>query len=232
MITGAKLQTITQKLAYRAIRKRKDMRSKPRPRTAANMERITSGIQAVYGVQLMEETIWNSFRSRHVTRQISQFMWMAVHDAYMIGTHWLRPNMSAELHEQAICKVCGECETITHIIFECRAIGQGLIWDLLQSTWVLTGTAWNEPIWGSTFGTACAVFATPEGTRRTSIENLWTNLCTEALHLIWKLRCERVIKNEGEEFTRNEVTNQYFSTMDSRLSLDRRTAAIARGKKD
>ncbi len=231
MLTGAKLQTITQKLAYRAIRKRKDMRSKPRPRTAANMERITSGIQAIYGVQLKEETVWNSFRSRHVTRQVSQFMWMTVHDAYMIGTHWLRPNMSAELQERAICTVCGECETMTHIIFECRAVGQELIWDLLRNTWVLTGTAWNEPIWGSTLGAACAVFTTPEGTRRTSIESLWTILCTEALHLIWKLRCERVIKNQGEEFTRNEVTNRYFSTMDSRLSLDRRTAAIAKGKK-
>ncbi|TFK88719.1 hypothetical protein K466DRAFT_612852 [Polyporus arcularius HHB13444] len=230
-VTGARLQAMTQKLAYRAIRNRKDRLVSPRPRATANLDRITSGAKDAFGIQLRDETIWTSFRKKHVSRQISQFLWMAVHDGYMIGSHWLRTNMPTDLQARAACKICGECETMTHIIFECGAIGREVIWGLLRDTWAHTKAKWHEPIWGTTFGAACAVFVTSEGARRTATESLWCILSTEALHLIWKLRCERVIQRDGEQFTVAEVVNRYYTTINARLNLDRRTAAIARGKK-
>ncbi|TFK80037.1 ribonuclease H-like protein [Polyporus arcularius HHB13444] len=230
-LTGAKLQSMTQKLAYRAIQDRKDKLVKPRPRTTANVDRITAGIQATFGTQLYDETIWTSFRSRHVSRQAAQFLWMATHDGYMIGSHWLRTNMSAELQERATCRICGECEMMTHIIFDCEARGQAIVWKLLEMTWRLTGAKWYEPCWGTAFGAACAVFSTSDGARKPATESLWCILCTEAVHLIWKLRCERVIQRDGEEFTETEVTNRYYAAMDARLSIDRRTAAIMKGKR-
>lgn len=230
-LSGAKLQSMTQKLAYRAIRRREDLKVKPRPRAVANMDRISSGILAAFGVPLYDSSIWTSFRTKHVSRPAVQFMWMAVHDAYMIGTHWLRPNMSAELQERALCRVCGECESMSHIVLECDAVGQGLIWKLLRQTWLLTKAEWFEPCWGTTFGAACAVFRSANGSRRTALEHLWCILTTEALHLIWKMRCERVIQKEGAEFTEQEVTNRFYVTLDSRLNLDRRTAAVAKGKR-
>ncbi len=230
-ISGAKLQSMTQRLAYRAIRTRKDQHVKDRPRTVANMDRVSSGVRAVYGVELYDEAIWMSLRTRHVSRSASQFPWMALHDGYMVGTHWLRPNMSAELQDRATCSVCGECETMTHIIFNCGAVGQKEIWTLLEQTWLLTKAEWHDPCWGMAFGAACASFKTEKGARRTAIESLWTILCTEAVHLIWKLRCERVIQREGRDFTAQEITNRYYSTMDSRLDLDRRTAALMKGKR-
>ncbi|TFK78243.1 hypothetical protein K466DRAFT_615492 [Polyporus arcularius HHB13444] len=229
-ISGAKLQSMTQKLAYRAIRKRLEARVEPRPRTVANLDRITSGIQAHFGVQLHDAAIWRSFRTKHVSRSASQFLWMATHDGYMIGSHWLRPNMSEELQRREQCSSCGERESMSHIAFECRAVGQELIWGLLKELWLLTEAGWMEPCWGTAFGAACAVFKTDTGRRRAATESLWCILCTEALHLIWKLRCERVIQREGEEFTVQYVTNRFFSTLESRLGLDRRTAVRARGK--
>ncbi len=173
-----------------------------------------------------------AYRSRHVSREASQFLWMATHDGYMVGTHWLRTNMSEELKMRAVCMVCGEIETMTHIAFECAAKGQELIWELLKRLWSHTGVDWHEPSWGTTFGAPCAVFTAPNGCRRTTIEHLWCILCTEALHLVWKLRCERVIGREGEQFTEAEVANRFYATIESRLNLDRRTAAISRkGKK-
>ncbi|TFK92560.1 ribonuclease H-like protein [Polyporus arcularius HHB13444] len=230
-VSGAKLQAISQKLAYRAIRKRKDALVKPRPSAVANIDRITCGIQGAFDVQVQEASIWVSFRSRHVARPVSQFLWMAVHDGYMIGKYWLRPSMAADLQQRATCAICGECETMTHIIFECGAVGQERIWNLLKTLWTLTKAKWHEPSWGVTFGAACAVFKTEDGARKTAIEHLWCILCSEALHLIWKMRCERVIQREGKEFTEPEVTNRFYATMESRLSLDRRTAAMARGKR-
>ncbi len=230
-ISGAKLQAITQKLAYRAIRARRDAQVDPRPRTEANLDRIRSGFQDAFSVQLTDAAIWLSLRSKHVTRTASQFMWMAIHDGYMVGTHWHRPNMSAELQSRATCAVCGECETLTHIILECEAKGQSIIWQLLKRTWSLTGVEWKEPCWGTTLGAACTIFKTQDGQRKPATEKLWCILCTEALHLIWKLRCERVIQNEGKEFTENEIANRFYASLDFRLNLDRRTAAIAKGKK-
>ncbi len=230
-LSGAKLQAMTQKLAYRAIRAKIDAEVKPRPRTAANMDRILSSFEAVFGSQPHEAAIWLSLRSRHVTGPASQFLWMAIHDGYMLGTHWLRSNMSEELQRRATCNVCGECETMSHILYECDAAGQQTVWRLLKDVWILTGAEWHEPSWGTIFGAACAIFKTAEGSRKTANEQLWCILCTESAHLIWKLRCERVIQNDGAAFTEQEITNRFYAALDSRLCLDRRTAAQARSKR-
>ncbi|TFK84438.1 RnaseH-domain-containing protein [Polyporus arcularius HHB13444] len=228
-VTGAKLQAMTQKLAYNAIRKIKDSQCEPRPRAVANIDRITSGIQAAYNTQIHEATIWLSLRTKHVSRSASQFMWMAIHDGYMIGTHWLRPKMPADLQQRAYCAICGECETMSHIILECKAKGQELIWKLLKEVWSHTGENWVEPNWGTSFGAACASIRNPKGARKAAVENLWCILSSETTHLIWKLRCERVIQNEGTEFAEAEIINRFYAMLDSRLTLDRRTAARARG---
>ncbi len=230
-VSGAKLQSITQKLAYRAIRSIKDNGTIPRPRAEANMDRIICGIEFAYGEKAKPAKVWSSLRSKHVSRSASQFMWMALHDGYMLGSHWLRPNMSEELRARAVCGSCDELETMTHIVLECEAQGQETIWKLLKRIWSLTGQAWNPPSWGTTFGAACAVIKSSSGQRRPAKESLWTILCTEALHLIWKLRCERVIQNEGANFSETEITNRLYACLNTRLDLDRRTAAMACGKK-
>ncbi len=230
-VSGAKLQAMTQKLAYRAIRHRADRQTSPRPRTEANMDRITSGLQAACKVKMHDATVWKSLRTKHISRHASQFMWMAIHDGYMLGTHWLRTNMSDELRQRATCTICGECETMTHVAFDCTAVGQETIWKLLETTWRLTGIEWPGLSWGTVFGAACVIFRASNGNRKTAAERLWCIICTEAVHLIWKLRCERVIQNEGVEFTEAEVTNRFFAALESRLSLDRRTSVLAKGKR-
>ncbi|TFK77633.1 hypothetical protein K466DRAFT_619907, partial [Polyporus arcularius HHB13444] len=230
-LSGAKLLALTQKLAYKAIRMRKDAKTLPRARTEANLNRISCGALDAFGVQLREESIWCSIRSKHISRAASQFFWMAIHDGYMLGTHWLRPSMSAELQNRAYCSRCGECDTMSHIIFDCQAVGQEVIWTLFKNLWVSTGEEWKEPTWGSIIGAACAVFKSANGSRKPATEARWTILSSETVHLIWKLRCERVIQNENAEFSKAEISNRFFAAINSRLTLDRRTAAMAKGKK-
>ncbi|RPD52198.1 hypothetical protein L227DRAFT_515021 [Lentinus tigrinus ALCF2SS1-6] len=229
-LSGAKLCCMTQKLAYRAIRARKDAKTKLRPRTKANIDMIVSGLKYSFNVQTMERTVWLSLKTRNVSKPAAQFMWMAIHDGFMVGTHWLRPKMSDELKKRALCSRCGETEIMMHIIFECKAIGQELIWNLLKELWDFTGLPWKEPRWGTAFGAACAVFKSSTGARKPAAEHLWCILTTEAVHLIWKLRCE-LIQNEGAEFSVSEVTNRLYASLEARLNLDRRTAAMAKGKK-
>ncbi len=66
----------------------------------------------------------------------------------------------------------------------------------------------------------------PEGGQRTAIEHLWCILCTEALHLVWKLWCQRVVRNDGSDFTEDEVTYSSYMTLESQLSLDRCMAVL------
>ncbi|KAI0745338.1 hypothetical protein C8Q76DRAFT_764616 [Earliella scabrosa] len=216
-LSGLKLSKLTQSLAYKAIRQKKSAKVALRPRTSANLEEIRDGLEEACERRPDDKTLWNSLQSVHILRECRSFMWMTVHDGYMVGTHWNRPGMGPELVERAICSHprCQCVESMDHILLRCEAAGQAVVWDLLANLWELAKLP-SVPIrLGTTLGAAC----------------LWIVLCTESLHLIWKLRCERVIRNEGEEHSRAEVENRWHAALTSRLALDRRTAARASGKK-
>ncbi|KAI1781990.1 hypothetical protein LXA43DRAFT_977803 [Ganoderma leucocontextum] len=223
-LTGAKLPCVTQKLAYRAIRSIREKALPKRARTETNLGNITSELRENFG-------LWKAQKSQHLSREASYFFWMAIHDAYMIGNQWLRSSMSDEMKERAICKKCGNVESMDHVLFRCEAPGQQQIWERLEELWSHTGLPWHQPGWG-VLGAGCAVFKTEGGSRRPESEALWTILCSEATHLIWKLRCERVIRNEGADFTEREIKNRWYAAIERRLTLDRRTAVLAKGKKD
>ncbi|EIW52958.1 uncharacterized protein TRAVEDRAFT_135249 [Trametes versicolor FP-101664 SS1] len=223
-LTGAKLSAMTQKLAYKAIRKRKAAALKPRRATQLNLKRIQDELLAATGRAPKTDSIWTSLRKTEVSRECAQFMWKTIHDAFMVGHHWQRPNMGDELRERAICKLCDETETMDHILFRCDSTEARVIWKNLCDLWEGTGQKWHEQSWGTVLGAACLIFESEHGTRLPYTERLWTTLCTEAAYLVWKLRCERVIQNEGACFSEREVQNRWTATMNGRLTLDRRTA--------
>ncbi len=47
-------------------------------------------------------------------------------------------------------------------------------------------------------------------------------IMSESAHLIWKIRCERVIQMEGEEIPLNKINNRWIEIMNTRLDLDRK----------
>ncbi|KAI0737441.1 hypothetical protein C8Q80DRAFT_1222881 [Daedaleopsis nitida] len=232
-VSGCRLSKISQKLAYRIIRERKERRTKPRRSTSANVAKVIDGIRTCFGVELCEAQLWKSIRKRkELSRECRQFMWMVLHDGYMVGNKWMRDDMSDELRQRAVCKRCDETETMEHILFDCAAVGRGTVWELLEETWSLTKKQWTDPCWGNTLGAGCTVLLTSRGKRDTVSEALWMTLASESLYLIWKLRCERVIQNDGEELSIRAVENRWYSTMDQRLDLDRKVAALSKRKKN
>ncbi|KAI0750104.1 ribonuclease H-like domain-containing protein [Daedaleopsis nitida] len=229
-ISGCKLSAMTQSLAYRAIRNKKEKDLPPRVSTARNIERILAEVKTCFGLELVSRKIWKSLRRPAVSRECRQFLWMVIHDGYWVGSKWNRADMKPELQERAICKSCNETESMHHILFECASVGRARVWELLEATWANTGSVWKEPCWGNTVGAACAAFYSAGGKRNSAREALWATLATESLYLIWKMRCERVIQNENEEFSTREVTNRWYSTMDQRVSLDLMSTAKSLGK--
>lgn len=229
-LSGAKLMAMTQRLAYRAIRQEKSAKLPPRRATREVLEVIINDLERVAGAVVKEETLWSSLGKPDVTRECRQFMWKVLHDAFMVGRHWLRPKMSEELQARAVCRVCNELESMDHILFKCRAVGREHIWSLLRSAWRLTGREERVPTWGSILGAACIPCEAGEDAMHDAPSNaLWTTLATESAYLVWKLRCERVIQNEGKEFTTMEVSNRWHSTMNGRLTMDRSATAKALG---
>ncbi len=104
-LTGAKLQAMTQKLAYKAIRKREDLKVKPRPRTVANLERITSGIQAAFGVMLYDAAIWRSLRSKPSRgKPLSSCGWPST-----MATCWVRIGCARTCQMNYKAEQCAPC---------------------------------------------------------------------------------------------------------------------------
>ncbi|TBU26610.1 hypothetical protein BD311DRAFT_667103 [Dichomitus squalens] len=231
-VPGASIGAMSQKLAYYAIRKKKKALTKPREVTTTNLALIIEGVKEAFEADITQADVWNSFRSKHISGLCSQFLWKTTHDLFMVGNRWRRKGMPEEYEDRAVCAVCQNTESMDHILFRCEAPGQAEVWGELKTLWALTGIPWREPNWGPALGAGCAVFKTEKGVRQTHTEALWTILWSEAVHLIWKLRCERVIRREGNPHDKQEVINAWRATIERRLTLDRRTAVLAKGKKD
>ncbi len=229
-VTGCRLAKMTQKLAYRAIRTRVEGRLKERPRTVHTLRAILRDIKASFGVALEPETVWKALKRKEIPREPRQYLWLAIHDGYRVGDHWLRDGMPDDLRARGICEKCEETESMEHILFDCRTVGRGTVWELLESTWELTETPFPGLNVGTVLGAGCAQFLTAEGERRPLLEALWTTLVVESAYLVWKLRCERVLQRDGEDFSVRAVTNRWYAAMNQRLTLDRRSAAKYLGK--
>ncbi|KAJ3008140.1 hypothetical protein NUW54_g3267 [Trametes sanguinea] len=230
-ITGAKLSTMTQELAYRAIRERKARKVDARTSTQERIQQILTDLEDDFDIRLSERNLWKSLKKDTVSREARQWIWTSIHDGFMIGQRWLRPNMSDEMKARATCRICGQTESMQHILFTCEAVGRQTIWGLLQSTWTSTGRTPYDPNWGNICGAACAAIRPNGKDRCAAAESLWAILAIESAHLIWKLRCERVIAKNGAEFTEREVTNRWYSTLNKRLAIDRRVVSLLSGKR-
>lgn len=231
-ISGAKLSAITQKLAYKAIRERKAAKLPARRATEAVVGRVVEDVERLTGRKIKPRTFWDSLTKTAVSRECRQFLWKTAHDAFMVGDKWRRPKMSDELQARAVCSKCNVTESMDHILFQCEAVGRSQVWELLREHWEGTGYEPRELCWGTIVGAPCMTARADGGVRLLDAKSeLWTILATESAYLVWKLRCERVIQNEGSEFTVAEVENRWRSVILGRAVLDHRSTAKSLGSR-
>lgn len=230
VVSGASLSAMTQRIAYRAIRKLKDARTTERRSTEENLELAKNDIRDACKREVKTKTVWRDMRGKHITRECGQFLWKTMHDAFMVGRHWRRPNMSDELRAREECKKCGVTESMEHILLECETAGCNQVWECLEQVWKRARLPWPTVNWGTTVGAASVAIRGEDEERMPQVENLWKILATESAYLVWKLRCERVIQNDGEEFTEREVCNRWYAALNRRLALDRSSTSASLGK--
>ncbi|KAK1216048.1 hypothetical protein PQX77_021325 [Marasmius sp. AFHP31] len=223
-LEGAKIAKMTQALAYKKIRQSKETSRKNRERTKGMIELAKAQTKEIFGINPTEGAIWKAIRSKENAMQTRQFLWMTAHDAFMVGDKWLRKSSTAELRERAECKHCeGEQESMTHIITECKSPGQKEIWEAAKTTWENKSEhPWIKPSTGAVIGAGLAAIRDKETQKLKAGKNrLWKILISESAHLIWRLRCERVIGNDNRPFKPEEVRARWENTINDRIRLDR-----------
>ncbi|KIY53505.1 hypothetical protein FISHEDRAFT_33125 [Fistulina hepatica ATCC 64428] len=220
---GAKLETITQALAYKGLI---EQRKRPkRQRTSINLDKIRAAIEEVAGKQPSDKKIWNSIQTKDISMKGQELIFSIIHDTFFVGDKWKRENMPAELYESASCHAprCGDQEeSMDHILTMCTAPGQNTIWDLAKELWEMTGRQWPGTCLGKIMG--CTVIDFSEGNNRADklaaagANRLYKIIMAESVQLIWAIRCERVIG--GKQHTEVEIHNRWLFRINKRLKLD------------
>jgi hypothetical protein len=155
---------------------------------------------------------------------------MMAQDAYMVGTSWLRPSYPPELQEQSECQICFQTESMEHILVECTTTGQSEVWYSADTLWLKKYNSTVKPSFGNILGSPAVLFKSEDGAPDQGKSRLYRIVISESAHLIWKLRCERVIQNEGHLPSTREVKPRWIDAINARINLDRKMTNPRYGK--
>lgn len=178
------------------------------------------------------EQVWALIRDRDTPRNIRGFLWKSLHRAYKIGEFWDKiPNYE----QRGLCRMCNIPETMEHILLEYKYPTTKTIWQVARDLWCKREETWPEIRFGMILGCNLAKFYNSNRKNKPGKNRLFKIIVLESAHLIWKLRCEHVIKFEGrkEKFhSEVEIYNRWVHTINMRLKFDRLLTDSSRyGKK-
>jgi Zn finger protein HypA/HybF involved in hydrogenase expression len=126
---GAKLDGLTQNIAYAGIRERIDKAERRRTKVI-----ITKAIEEADGDNLQKiakEDIWKGMKASTIRPNIREFLYEMAHDTYLLGDRW----SESKKPKRASCKDCGhENETMDHIFFQCENPIRSAMWKLAEHT--------------------------------------------------------------------------------------------------
>ncbi|KAI0041094.1 ribonuclease H-like protein, partial [Auriscalpium vulgare] len=218
-LSGAKLSTLTQALAYKGIREAKD--TPLRRSTVQNIYAVQAAVTASLDNPEPIATLWTSCRHRDFPKNIQQFLFRALHKSYKLGSYWAA---IPGYEDRARCAACAApTESMEHILLRCPDSHQTLIWRLAQNLWPHGDDTWPTINIGTTL--ACGLITpkphagSPPSRPHPGHTRLLRILVSESAHLIWVLRCEATI---GERtHTATEVSTRWRRRIQDRLTLDR-----------
>jgi hypothetical protein len=146
-----------------------------------------------------------------------------MHNTYKLGAYWLNiPNNE----DRQTCQLCGETESMDHILTKCVNRESTTIWNLARNTWPHTGYPWPEIDLGTILGTGCLKVIRAVNEQHPNSQTIDKGatrllhiLISESAHLIWVLRCERVIR--GTPHNEPEIRSRWLKLINTRLTEDR-----------
>ncbi|EPS94062.1 hypothetical protein FOMPIDRAFT_1134930 [Fomitopsis schrenkii] len=218
-LSGAKLGSLTQALAYKGIRTL--TAPPPRSSTTTRITEIREHLRSIPDADNDESDIWKGMRHKDIRRSVTDFLWKGAHEAHRIGRFWTKiPG-----HEdRAMCTHCHERDSLEHILLQCSATGQAAIWEFAKAAWKRKSPEWGE----INIHDIIAIGPRSRSLVRDKptpghIARFWRILVSESAHLIWRLRCERVIGHSDDnrwQHTKESIANRWLTMMNSRLRQD------------
>ena len=221
---------MSQALAYKGIKLRKT--PPERPTTRRNLETIKTAIREFTLTQETTRAIWKGLRKKSIRARVQQFLYKSIHGTYKIGPYW--SNIPG-YEPRGECSLCHTIESMDHILITCSSTPVNTIWTLAQELWPHAPELWPNINIGTILG--CGSLTNPEeeehsqhededddaSIRRKNtkkgMERLRQILISEAAHLIWVMRCERVINEQSH--TPNEVESRWLKAINARLTEDK-----------
>jgi ribonuclease HI/exonuclease III len=225
-LKGAKLSTLTQAKAYRGILEKREIT--PRNAAVNNIQLTQEAINHITGEWETDAAIWLSIRKPIIRPIVQQFLYKTIHNTHKVGRYWMNiPNYE----ERTTCMICDETESMSHILTQCNARATQKIWALARDIWPHDNIPWPEITIGTILGCGC-INLQSEGGHQDAVQNrkithrgpsrLMQIIISESAHLIWVLRCERLIQDK--EHNENEITRRWHRVLNRRLTDDKLNA--------
>jgi ribonuclease HI/exonuclease III len=228
-LQGAKLAGIRQSTIYKGLRER--ARRDERRRTTRNTALAEEALRDDLLVSKPESAIWAGTRNKDLRKGVRQFFFQALHGAQKTGaSHWAN---APGYEDRARCTACGHAdESMAHILLECpESTERRTVWAMVAKFWPVNGPRIPRITMGLLLACGALQLKPEDGdlegltarkreARGTS--RLLRVTLSEAAHLIWALRCERVI--QGKAHSTGEVERRWTNKMNTRLTLDRVSA--------
>lgn len=219
LLRGAMMMRMTQKLAYRGIREIKEKGE--RKTTFEITDRVVDAVAAETGRVILKDSLWKSIRGKSIPRKIRDFLWMALHGAQKVGGFWKNvPNCNL----RANCVVCGQEESMEHILTECNVEAATAVRALMLMM-LEKKLGWTpEVTFGTILGASAVTFAEKLKKPTRGIDRLYMIVVHETAHLIWRMRCERTIEwGDKPELwhTKKEARNKWYAAINRRVKMDR-----------
>ncbi|KAH0834668.1 hypothetical protein J3R83DRAFT_10183, partial [Lanmaoa asiatica] len=126
---------------------------------------------------------------------------------------------------------CYQCdypdESLEHILTDCPSTEALAIWDLTRRIWPSTQLGeWKRPTYGTILGCGCLSPPqqppNPPSKAAKGATRLQIILISESAHLIWSLRCDRVIN--GIRHDKKTIETRWLHKINTRLDMDRHSA--------
>jgi hypothetical protein len=233
-LTGARLDMMTQALAYKAVRMRKKA-PKARERTEANLRETQAALEEYTGTRPTKEGMWKSIRHKDLRLPIRQFLYKMMHSIHKVGKYW---TCIPGYEDRGTCRECGALETMEHILLACETERRATVWKLAEETWANNEHKWPDLREGIITGCGMLNASSNENSTKTGgtehtgqsagQSRLLRILISESAFLIWKMRNEATI--DEVDIPTKSVVARWKRTMENRLQTDR--AVAARRKKD
>ncbi|KAH9849959.1 hypothetical protein C2E23DRAFT_736462 [Lenzites betulinus] len=223
---GVRLAVLSQRLAYQVINTYAGPPS--RRKTDLIVEQTLTALQG-WQCYRTKKQLWRSIRSIEFRRGMRDFWWKMWHGAHRVGPFW---ENIPRYEQRAVCSSCGVTETMEHILTECSAPGQAHVWGLVRELLERRGVRDLPLAFGALMGAPALTLNGPNGQPMTGASRFARLLLTESTHLVWKLRCQRVIDDNfrpGVDHSLREIENRWWDMVNRRLLVDQ--VLVARRKK-